>query len=331
MQSLLVLKIDLPVTRQCLWQRMLALGPWHCMQERVPWWCCRVASVSLRLDWQTLLYIIIYIYYRYTYAYIRIYVYIHTYSRKFLNKCDTLKQDSYPRSKLIGQGTEDFERFVLPSHSYHYTSKFNIVQPYLNLTTASRSCASDRRPAAEGWSLANWSTDEMHQAISSHQHRNHVCRLVSSWYPFPWFALPEGVGPFKPSVPSRTGQVRQSTETSSPNVSKRKIGWTIGWNKPVHQIWVWHCSETSLEAAGAAAVFALGAWVSRQRCGQRTSLRQHASACVSMRQHQRHCFIRPWRHSVRCQRKANVVELAPGGPWFAPPSSLAASCNAKYG
>ena len=108
------------------------------------------------------------IYYRYTYAYIRIYVYIHTYSRKFLNKCDTLKQDSYPRSKLIGQGTEDFERFVLPSHSYHYTSKFNIVQPYLNLTTASRSCASDRRPAAEGWSLANWSTDEMHQAISSH-------------------------------------------------------------------------------------------------------------------------------------------------------------------
>lgn len=51
----------------------------------------------------------------------------------------------------------------------------------------------------------------------------------------------EGVGPFKPSVPSRTGQ-----------------------------------------AAGAAAVFALGAWVSQQR------------------------------HSVRCQRKANVVELAPG-------------------
>ena len=46
---------------------------------------------------------------------------------------------------------------------------------------------------------------------------------------------------------------------------------------------LWHCSETSLEAAGAAAVFALGAWVSRQRCGQRTSLRQHASACVSIR------------------------------------------------
>eukprot|EP00435_Cladocopium_sp_Y103_P022053 s1617_g5.t1 len=72
-------------------------------------------------------------------------------------------------SKLIGQGSEDFERFAVPSHSYL------------------------------------------------------------------------SVGPFKPSAPSRTGQV-----------------------------------------AGAAAVFAFGAWVSRQR------------------------------HSVRCQRKANVVELAPG-------------------
>ena len=46
MQSLLILKIGLPVTRQCLLQRMLVLGAWDCVQERVPWWWCCLRLVN---------------------------------------------------------------------------------------------------------------------------------------------------------------------------------------------------------------------------------------------------------------------------------------------